>query len=167
MRCTYLLVLSVFVSTPLLAVIPTPISEIGNVVAECGKILKISEDKLNAWVPGSVRSAIQSDRSILGAFKQKLSSTEKAKEEQKKKDAASKIKALNKELDAWVRTQNIYASTHDLAKENENQLLSLGQENALKEKGLKSLDARAAQELKNFQKKCSDDVFQINAMISQ
>lgn len=147
----------------------TSVSEIRNVVATCGKEFTTTKEKFDQWVPGSVRSSIRTGGSVLGALTQKLSSTEKAKTEEKKEDVKKKIEAFNKyyqkESDSWFGVEKIYLSTKDLARENENQLLSLGRDATKKSDGIQFLEASSAVNLEKFKNKCKNDLSEINVLI--
>ena len=149
----------------------TPISEITNVIATCTKDFTATKEKFDQWVPGSVRSSVKTGGSVLGALTQKLSSTEKAKAEEKKEDVKKKIEAFNayykKESDSWFNVQKIYLSTKDMAKENEKQLLSLGKDVPAKSDGIQFLEASSAVNLENFKNKCQKDLNEINALIGK
>lgn len=147
----------------------THISEIRNVIAACAKDFTATKEKFDQWVPGSLRSSVKTGGSVLGALTQKLSSTEKAKAEEKKEDVKKKIEAFNKyyqkESDSWLSVEKVYLSTKDMAKENENQLLSLGKDIPTKSDGIQFLEASSATNLQNFKSKCQKDLNEINVLI--
>lgn len=149
----------------------TPISEIRNIITNCAKDFEATKAKFDQWVPGSLRSSIKTGGSILSALKQKLSSSKKAEAEKKKNDVKSKIDSFNKyfqkESNSWISAESVYMSTKDMAKENENQLLSLGKENTKKESSAKFLDTSSASSLRKFKNKCKNDLNEINSLIGK
>jgi hypothetical protein len=149
----------------------THISEIRNVVAACGKDFTATKEKFDQWIPGSVRSSVKTGGSVLGALTQKLSSTEKAKAEEKKEDVKKKIEAFNtyykKESDSWFNVEKNYLSLEVMAKETESQIRSLGGTVPKKSDGIQFLEASSAVNLENFKNKCQKDLSEINALIGK